>query len=281
MPRTPDRFPGEREEEAIKLEPASTVPTVNGEFRYVTGVGFRFFEEGIERGLDEDGGGGGGLTTVQHRALRQLIHLADGVGGPFEGFTSGAYREVTGGHLPTSIIWYTDSSKTTKIVQKSITYNSNKTPDTVSWTVFDTDGSTVLCTTTDTITYSGAFETERTRSITTSGSSFSLTSANHPALRQLIHLADGAGGPFDGFASGAYRETLPAGNFFPTSVIWWESSAKIKKIVEKTITYTAQKLVDSVSWTVYDTDGTTALATATDTVTYSSFAETDRTRVLT
>ena len=38
----------------------------------------------------------GGITADQHAALRQLIHLADGIGGPFEGFLSGAYREVSG-----------------------------------------------------------------------------------------------------------------------------------------------------------------------------------------
>lgn len=100
-----------------------------------------------------------------HAALRQLIHLADGVGGPFEQFLSGAYREISGGAFPTSKIWYESSAKTKKIVEKTITRNPNQTPATIEWKAYATDGSTVIATVTDTITYSGVFETSRTRTI--------------------------------------------------------------------------------------------------------------------
>lgn len=161
MPRTPDRFPGEREDEGILLEPGATAPVTDGEITYVTGIGFRFYEEGAEKGLT-----GSGITTSQHRALRQLIHLAD-EGGPFEGFATGAYQETlpAANPFPTSVIWWTSSAKTSKIVEETITYNGNKTVATDQWKAYDTDGITVLATVTDTISYSGVFETSRTRAI--------------------------------------------------------------------------------------------------------------------
>jgi hypothetical protein len=111
-------------------------------------------------------GGGGGMSATTHKTLRQLIHLADG-GGPFEGFTSLAYRETTpsGAVFPTAVIWWTDSGKTMKIVQKLITWTGS-TPTTIEWKAYDTDGTTVLATVSDAISYSGMIETDRTRTIT-------------------------------------------------------------------------------------------------------------------
>lgn len=107
------------------------------------------------------------LNVQSHDALRKLIHLADGVGGPFEGFTSGAYREVlpAADPFPTSVVWWTDNTKTSKICDKTTTYNPNKTPATIQYRAYDTDGVTVLATVTDTMTYSGVFELSRTRTI--------------------------------------------------------------------------------------------------------------------
>lgn len=99
----------------------------------------------------------------------------------------------------------------------------------------------------------------------------------HDSLRQLIHLASG-GGPFEGFASGAYKEILPSGDPFPTSIIWWTSSGKIDKIVEKTITYNANKTPITIEWKAYDVDGSTVVATVTDTISYTGVIETSRTR---
>jgi hypothetical protein len=106
-----------------------------------------------------------------------------------------------------------------------------------------------------------------------------ITEAEHKTLRQLIHLAE-EGGPFEGFASGAYQETLPAADPFPTSFIWWTSAAKTAKIVEETITYNANKTVNTDEWEVYAIDGSTVLATVTDTMTYSGVFETSRTRTI-
>jgi hypothetical protein len=51
MPRTPDRFPGLREDEGVLLTPQATLPTVEGELRNVTGSGLRIFISGSETGL--------------------------------------------------------------------------------------------------------------------------------------------------------------------------------------------------------------------------------------
>jgi hypothetical protein len=105
---------------------------------------------------------GSGVTEAAHKILRQLIHFIDE--GPAEGFTSGAYREVTGTVFPTNVTWWESSSKTKKIVERNLTWTGvNLTTD--QWKVYDTDGSTVLATVTDTISYSGVFETNRTRAI--------------------------------------------------------------------------------------------------------------------
>lgn len=104
-----------------------------------------------------------------------------------------------------------------------------------------------------------------------------LTADGHKVLRQLIHFIDE--GPTEGFASGAYKETLPSAAIFPTSIIWWESSSKLKKIVERTLTWTGPNLTTSV-WEVYDTDGSTVLATITDTISYTGVFETTRTRTI-
>lgn len=53
MGKTPDRHPGPLEEdENITLEPQAVLPAINGQFCYIENVGFRFYEEGFVRGLD-------------------------------------------------------------------------------------------------------------------------------------------------------------------------------------------------------------------------------------
>lgn len=111
---------------------------------------------------------GAGLTEAQHKALRQLIHFIDE--GPAEGFASGAYKEIVGGAFPTSVIWYEDATKTQKIVEKTITRSgggaTNVAPTPIVWKVYDVDGTTVLATVSDAITYSSSvFESTRTRTI--------------------------------------------------------------------------------------------------------------------
>ena len=157
MPLTPDRRPGALEEdEGINLLPQAAAPVANGEFRYVSGVGFRFFEEGTEKGLS-----GSGLTESQHKVLLNLIHFIDE--GPAEGFASGATKTVTGTVYPTQMLWRRADS--TKLVEQNITWTGPKAT-TIEWKMYAADGTTVLATVTDTITYSGVFETGRSRAIT-------------------------------------------------------------------------------------------------------------------
>lgn len=101
---------------------------------------------------------------------------------------------------------------------------------------------------------------------TTTGGGSGITEAQHKVLRQLIHFIDN--GPAEGFASGAYRETLPANYPFPTSVIWYTASDKLHKIVEKTYTW-AGSFPTTVVWKMYSA-ADVLLATVTDTYDYSS-----------
>lgn len=109
-----------------------------------------------------------------------------------------------------------------------------------------------------------------------------VTPTEHTALRQLIHFIDD--GPACGFLSGAYKETTPSAVPFPTSIIWWESSSKLKKIVEKTITRSGGGATNvaptPIVWKMYDTDGSTVLCTVTDAITYSGVYETSRERTI-
>ena len=104
-----------------------------------------------------------------------------------------------------------------------------------------------------------------------------ISEVEHEELRQLIHFIND--GPAEGFASGAYKETLPSGSVFPTSEIWWESSSKLKKIVSLSTTWSGVNITQEV-WDIYDTDGSTSIATITDSISYSGIFETNRTRTI-
>lgn len=97
---------------------------------------------------------------------RQLLLLSEDPGGPYEGFEPGAYREVGYDKVfLTQSIWYTDSTKTKKIVETYVNYNSNRTINNITQSVYAIDGTTKLKTSVDNIFYSGILETYRTRSI--------------------------------------------------------------------------------------------------------------------
>lgn len=106
-------------------------------------------------------------SAETHADLLDLIHFIDE--GPAAGFPSGAFKEVVGGAFPTSIIWYTDATKTKKYVEKTITRSGGgatmTAPTPIVWTMYDTDGTTVKATVSDAITYSGIFEVNRTRTV--------------------------------------------------------------------------------------------------------------------
>jgi hypothetical protein len=77
---------------------------------------------------------------------------------------NGLYEEVTGSPFPTAITWWTSSGKTVKVKETLITRNANKTPATITYKFYV--AGTLTKTLTDTLTYSGAFETSRTRVVT-------------------------------------------------------------------------------------------------------------------
>jgi hypothetical protein len=157
--RTPDRVPGPSFEEELQLEDLGADPSV---------VGAISNNGGVLKGQDSIGifdlRSGTGLSEAAHKALRHLIHFINE--GPAEGFATGAYKEIlpSANPFPTSVIWWESNSKLQKIVEKTITYTGSF-PTTIEWEMYDTDGSTLLVTVTDTISYSGPFETTRTRAI--------------------------------------------------------------------------------------------------------------------
>lgn len=100
----------------------------------------------------------------------------------------------------------------------------------------------------------------------------------HKTLRDLIHFIDE--GPGDGFASGAFKEVLPSGSPFPTSIIWYLDVAKTKKLVEKFVTYNASHFPITIQWNMYDFDGVTLIHTVTDAITYNTAFEATRVRTI-
>lgn len=100
----------------------------------------------------------------------------------------------------------------------------------------------------------------------------------HKTLRDLIHFIDE--GPGDGFASGAFKEILPTGSPFPTSITWYLDIAKTKKLVEKFITYNSSHFPINIHWNMYDYDGVTLIHTVIDAITYSTAFEASRTRTI-
>lgn len=159
MPLTPDRHPGESDDEGLILENLSpgNDPTALGGARLVNGD-FRMKDQfGVFNPRN--------AATAVHRELRHLIHFIDS--GPALGFISGAFHELlpSGNPFPTSEIWWESAAKTEKIVQLAVTRDAQQKPTTEVWQMYDTDGVTVLETVTDAISYTGPFETTRTRTI--------------------------------------------------------------------------------------------------------------------
>lgn len=106
----------------------------------------------------------GGITEAQHRVLRHLIHYME------EGPEASSFKETIGGLFPTEVTWYEDATKAKAIVKKVITRTgtgTNVKPTPIKWKIYDaTDGTTVLFTIIDAITYSGIAEATRTRTLT-------------------------------------------------------------------------------------------------------------------
>lgn len=137
----------------------SVYPVNIGEVTYVSGSGFQFMQDDGIAILRS-----GSIGASDHETLRQLVHLAE-EGGPFEGFPN-VVRDIgpAGSPFPTGSVWWTDSTRKQKIVEKIVTRNANKTPATIQWKVYVSGSNVVAASVTDTLSYSSVFETSRTRS---------------------------------------------------------------------------------------------------------------------
>lgn len=112
------------------------------------------------------------------------------------------------------------------------------------------------------------------------GGSGGITAEEHERLRQFVHLAS-AGGPGDGFASGAVKITSPFGATFPTSIVWFLDNTLSTKIIEKHLVYNSSQMPTTIVWNLYDVDGITIIHTIIDTITYTNnIFETSRTRTI-
>lgn len=161
MPTPDDIAGGITDADLLLMEPqglGGQSPTSPGEVTYSSVDGAFRMQDAI--GVF-DPRAGGGITASQHKALRDLIHFIDD--GPADGFVSGAVHDTTySGAFPVTEVWYEDSGRTQKIVQLDVTYAASL-PVTEVWRMYDQDGVTVLVTLTDSITYTGIFESTRTR----------------------------------------------------------------------------------------------------------------------
>jgi len=107
-----------------------------------------------------------------------------------------------------------------------------------------------------------------------------ITAEQHLVLRQLIHFLE-TNSPGDGFGAGPlYCETNYTGTVFPTDETWYETSAKLKKICRWEGTYNANKTFATEKWIVYQVDGVSPAADATDTISYTGVIETSRSRAI-
>lgn len=103
--------------------------------------------------------------------------------------------------------------------------------------------------------------------------------STHPGLRDLIHFIDE--GPANGFTSGAYKEVLPAADPFPTSIIWYKDNTKTSKIVEKILVRDSNQMPATITWNMYDENGTNISHSITDTISYlNNIFESNRVRVI-
>jgi len=86
----------------------------------------------------------------------------------------------------------------------------------------------------------------------------------------------------EGPVGAAFAETLPAGDPFPTEIIWWTDATKTKRVADLLLTRDVEMKPTQERWRTYRQDGVTVAQTVTDTITYSgAIFEATRTRVVT
>lgn len=104
--------------------------------------------------------------TIPGVDYRQLIFLADC--GPFEHESSPMIHDFIYFSPPfvSASIWWTDVTRTQKIVEKIYTRNGRKQATQIVYNVYENDGITVKTKVTDIVTYSGVLEVSRSRTVT-------------------------------------------------------------------------------------------------------------------
>jgi hypothetical protein len=158
MPATPDRHPGEEDEEGSvyeNLTPGNDPPALGG-VRMVDGA-FRM----------RDAQGVFDPRTLSDTEYSALISGFAGISsGPWALNLTSAYLECTPIPFSTQAIWWTDNTKTKKILQELILAGGAIFPTQIQWSLYAADGTTVIRQAVDVIVYSGAFEINRTRTVT-------------------------------------------------------------------------------------------------------------------
>jgi len=107
------------------------------------------------------------INDAQHRVLRHLIHFVE-TNSPGDGFGVGPYYCETNYQanvFPIDETWYETSAKLKRICRWEGTYNINKTFATEKWIVYKSDGVNPAADATDTISYVGVIESNRTRTL--------------------------------------------------------------------------------------------------------------------
>ena len=229
MPRTPDRFPGEREEEGILLTPVPDSPGVNGEIRYIDGVGFQFFQEGIIRMFDDDAS-----VDATHENIDSLVHeLAED-----------SYLEITrdiAGLVASSVYW-TNSNKVRKIRESIVTRGVDGRVTQVEENQYDGLGAVIQSITT-TITREDGHVVSTTMDETLDSTSGVLI--DHEVIDSLVH----------NIAEDAYLEINRDVNDRVASTIYWTDSSKILKIREVIVSRDVDDKVYQTEERQYDASG--------------------------
>jgi hypothetical protein len=103
--------------------------------------------------------------TIPELDYRQIIFLAEN--GPFEHFGTGSYHEFTyyQNVFVSTSIWYVDVSKSQKIIEKSYIRNNKQQATNVFYKLYNVDGISTKSTVEDIITYAGAVEASRVRTV--------------------------------------------------------------------------------------------------------------------
>lgn len=264
-PRTPDSFPGVREDEGlILLDEGYGVPQSKGGFRYSDGYLYAKDEYGVfnirtyvhPHVATHLGGGTDSFYEITNRdptinddsynVGHRWINLAD------------SYEFVLADNTPSNALWLqsignSDFDKLVRISSNDISSNYLGSKIVDGYNIQTTELN------------DGGVETLEIKLV------------DHGIIRDLIHFINE--GPANGFVSGATKEISPVGNPFPTQVIWKDAGGN--KLVEKNITRDSKKNPTTIEWIMYDTDGVGILHTIIDTITYSGIFEISRTRSIT